>query len=1200
MAAEFVHLHVHTQYSFLDGAVRIGGLARRAKEAGMCAVAITDHGNMFGALQLHKYCGKSGLMPIIGCEINVARAVQGRESKHLPIDHLVLLARNNQGYKNLLSIVSRGHVEPASDLGPSVTWETVQAQSAGLIALTGCMGGMVAQQVLEYGEQAGLASLDRLRGSFEKGHLFVELQDHGLVEQPVLNRILVDTARKLELPLVATNDVHYLSREDADAQIYLSCAHSGRTYTQAKGMHHGSSEMYFKTAEEMETRFHELPEALSSTLAIAEMCRDLKLELGKPMLPELQGAGGVRHAGDTSGTWPRRDSGRGSPSSRRSARMVDQEAYWKQPRDRSWTSSSRWASRDTSSSSGTSSGTQRSNGIPVGPGRGSGAGSIVAYAMRITDLDPIPYSLLFERFLNPERVSMPDFDVDFCMDRRDEVIEYVAEKYGRESVGQIATFHELKARSVIKDVARAMGLPANEAQQMASLIPPNPKVQGQMYTIPESARGRAEARGALKDDAVAREPHRSAQQARRPHASRRQARRRRRHQQGPALGPRALLRQRRQARHAVLQGRRRAGRPRQVRLPRAQDADRHRHRGASLVNARPDRRRRDSSIVAKVPLDDKLTYALLQTRRDDRRVPARVDGHAAALQGLSSRRVRGHRRRGRALPARAARHRHGEGLRRLQARAQADRRPAPALSTTSWRPRTASSSTRSRSCRSRRSWPATRSAAPTCSAAPWARRSPRRWPSRRRSSSRARARRASAHEDAERIFGLLEYFAGYGFNKSHSAAYALLTYQTAYLKAHYPVEFLCALLTADKSKIEKVVRIIAEGRAMGVTILPPDINDSRTDFTVVYASPGGDYRASRGSKIKDAYQPQIRFGLGAVRGLGESALMSVFEARDAGGPFHDLFDFAERVDSRRVNKATLESLIQCGAFDTTLAARGISRARAFAAVDRALERSRSASKDRERGQTTLFSVFGAQTSTGENSKLEEYPQAEPWDLRDTLMREKQSLGFYVSGHPLDRYGKDLRRFEIIPTADLPTQNQWARVRVAGVAEGYRERVFKGSRVAFFELLDEGGRVDVKIGEKKVDAFAPLLASGEPLLVEGKVSFPMAAEDEVEEEGPRKPTLFLDEAKPLAAAILGETRSIALRLGVDRVRPEQMHTLRQVLESSPGNCPVSVVVDMADGAQAHLAVGSALRVAPSDGLLAGLERLFGENIAELKS
>jgi DNA polymerase-3 subunit alpha len=462
-------------------------------------------------------------------------------------------------------------------------------------------------------------------------------------------------------------------------------------------------------------------------------------------------------------------------------------------------------------------------------------------------------------------------------------------------------------------------------------------------------------------------------------------------------------------------------------------------------------------------------------------------------------------------------------------------------------------------------------------------------------------------EDAERIFALLEYFAGYGFNKSHSAAYALLTYQTAYLKAHYPVEFFCGLMTADRDKIEKVVRIIAEGRAWGVEILPPEVNESKTDFTVVYSAPAagptnGKRAGRKSTKVKDPLNPKIRFGLGAIRGVGDSALQAVLEAREAGGPFADLFDFAQRVDPKRVNKAVFEALVQCGAFDDSLKARGVTRARAFGAIDRALERSRRASRDREGGQTDLFSLFAkaAPAAAPSASRLEDYPAVEPWDLRENLVREKQSLGFYVSGHPLDRYGVELGRFEVVPASALAGKDPWSRVRVGGMVEGYRERVFKGGggKVAFFSLEDQNGRVEVKVRQQQIETYSEILVKGEPVLITGKVSFPQQDEGE-ETDAPREPTLLLDEAVLLADAIRAETKHVSIRVSEQRAGREHIDRLRDVLRQSPGACSVQLVIQLKDGSEAHLAISREYRVEPSDGMLARLEKLFGEKVAELR-
>jgi DNA polymerase-3 subunit alpha len=469
-------------------------------------------------------------------------------------------------------------------------------------------------------------------------------------------------------------------------------------------------------------------------------------------------------------------------------------------------------------------------------------------------------------------------------------------------------------------------------------------------------------------------------------------------------------------------------------------------------------------------------------------------------------------------------------------------------------------------------------------------------------------------KEADRIFGLLEYFAGYGFNKSHSAAYALITYQTAWLKAHYPVELLCAILTSDKDRIDKVVRTIADARAMGVTVLPPDVNESDTDFKVVYTNPQGDKKLRRGVKgPQDTHGPQIRFGLGAVRGLGGAALEAVFEARQS-GPFRDLFDLGARVDAKRVNKAVFEALVQCGAFDLTLSERGVSRARAFASVDIALERSRAASRDRAAGQTTLFGLFDAAPQAGPAGggssgpaapTAGDYVECEPWDRRELLVREKLALGFYVSGHPLERYVRGeagLARLGAAGISECAGMDDWAMVKVAGMVEGYRERIFKdgGGKVAFFELEDLSGRVNVKMRARDIDQYAHLMAAGEPVLVTGKVSFPQRSEDaEDDGDAPREPTILLNEVHPLSDAVRADTRQIAIRVRAERTSPADLNSLARVLTSARGTCPVSLCVSFADGREAVLSLGEGWRVDVGDPLLSGIERIFGEQVAELR-
>jgi len=449
-------------------------------------------------------------------------------------------------------------------------------------------------------------------------------------------------------------------------------------------------------------------------------------------------------------------------------------------------------------------------------------------------------------------------------------------------------------------------------------------------------------------------------------------------------------------------------------------------------------------------------------------------------------------------------------------------------------------------------------------------------------------------------------------HNSHSAAYALITYQTAYLKAHYPVELLCGIMTSDKERIDKVVRTIADARAMGVTVLPPDVNESDIDFKVVYTHPKGDRRPKkneRGPVSKDPCGPQIRFGLGAVRGLGGAALEALLEARKEGGPFVDLFDFASRVDAMRVNKGVFEALVQCGAFDSTLASRGITRADAFASIEMALERSRAASRDRERGQTNLFGLFdaGAKASggSGTSASAGDYVKSEPWDRREMLGREQKALGFYVSGHPLERYLKgagSLAKLEAVPTVQLATTEAWSVVKVCGMVEGYRERIFKdgGGKIALFDLEDLWGRVTVKVRSNQIDTYAPILTAGEPVVVTGKVSFPFReADSEEEEEGPKEPTLFLNGAVRLSDSVKSDTKLVNIRLRAESTTEAHLQKMADVLGRSQGNCPVTLVFTMKDGTEAFLSLGKTYRVEVGDEVLAGLEKIFGEQVAELR-
>ncbi len=1209
-AAEFVHLHVHSQYSLLDGAVKVKDLVKRVAAGGMRAVAVTDHGNMFGAITLYKTAKESRVQPILGCELEVC--ARGGHGHHLPV-----LAATTEGYKNLVRLVSRGHVSPPAEVRPgavAVSFDDVAAHAKGLVGLTGCMGGLVAQAVLEEGEGRGREVLAMLRDAFEPGSLYVELQDHGLPEQTVLNGILAGLARELALPIVATNDVHYAEKADAEAHLYLSCIKTGRSLEEAKERHHGSSEMYLKSPDEMCMLFADHPGALRSTIEIAEKCK-LSLKLGEPMLPSFR----VPEGYDTVGYFrhvAREGLARRFEEIATQGRTIAREAYEKRlETELDVIAKMNFAGyflivwdfiRHA-----------KESGIPVGPGRGSGAGSIVAYSMRITDLDPIPYGLLFERFLNPERVSMPDFDVDFCMDRRDEVIAYVQRKYGETSVGQIATFAELKSKSVVKDVARCIGITPVEAQQIANLIPR--KTPAETYTITEALGIEPKLKQLYETDARIKE---LLDQARKLEGLTRHAGK---HAAGIVISEGPLWDHvpvfRDEKSKSAAQGGAEGALVTQYYKDDVEQAGLVKFDflglktltvldiAARLVDARPDTA--EKLDLSRIPLDDAPTYRLLGSGETKGVFQLESDGMQKLFKDLRADCFED-------IVAAVALYRpgpmgagmHEDFVRRKHGLAPiASLHPLiddivkPTYGVIVYQEQVMQI--------------AQQLAGYTLGGADLLRRAmgkkkPEEMAKQKSVFVEGATKKGVAIGEAERIFGLLEYFAGYGFNKSHSAAYALITYQTAWLKAHYPVELLCAILTSDKDRIEKVVRTIADARAMGVTVLPPDVNESDTDFKVVYTRPGGAVSGKKrprgGGKIRDPLGAQIRFGLGAVRGLGGAALEAVFEARREGGPFRDLFDLAARVDAKRVNKAVFEALVQCGAFDSSLEERGIPRARAFASIDVALERSRAASRDREAGQTTLFGLFDAARPAGPATvappSAGDYAEAEPWDRRELLVRERQSLGFYVSGHPLDRYLKGeggLAKLAASLIADCASMGDWAVVTLVGMVEGYREKIFKdgGGKIAFFELEDLTGRLSVKVRAREIEQFAHVLTSGEPVLIEGKVSFPQRAEDEEPEEGPREPTILLNSVRPLADAVRERSRSIAIRVRAERTRPADLASLARVLSGARGSCPVSLYVTFEGGAEAVLALGDTWRVDVGDPLLSGIERIFGEQVAELR-
>jgi DNA polymerase-3 subunit alpha len=1087
---------------------------------------------------------------------------------------------------------------------PRIDFEVLHQHSKGVVGLSACMGGYVAQEILNKGPEVGREALAKLRDCFDPGHFFVELQDHGFPENRPLNQVLGRLADELGLPLVGTNDCHYLERQSAHAQLVLQCIGAGRSVREMEAVHHHSSELYLKTPEQMVNLFAHVPDASRNTLVIAEMCAGQATPLGDPKLPRFSVPGGATEE-DYLRALSVAGLGRRLKEMRERGERLEEDVYHRRLE----------LELDVILKMGFAGyflivqdfiNWAKDNGVPVGPGRGSGAGSLVAWALRITDLNPITHGLLFERFLNPERVSMPDFDIDFCMDQRDRVIQYVREKYGQASVGQIATFHQLKSRSVVRDVGRVMGMTPGEAGLIATMIPE--PVQGKSVPIRDALEQEARLKTAYETDEQARELLDTAQ------ALENLTRHAGMHAAGvvisegpiwdhvPVFCPEPDVYVTQYHKDDVES----AGLVKfdflGLRTLTVIDI------ATKLIDRRPDRKD-DPFRIDQIPMDDPATYALLQSGETTNVFQLESSGMQSLFKQLRPDRFDD-------IVAAVALYRPGpmgaqmdkDFVHRKHGRQKVEY-PHPSLAAIL-------EETRGVIVYQEQVMQiAQEMAGYSLGGADLLRRAMGKKKASEMEKQKAvfiegATARGHTKEKAEEVFDLMAYFAGYGFNKSHSAAYALITYQTAYLKAHYPVEFSCATLTADKEKIDKVVRTVAEARSMGITVLPPDVNESEIEFTVVY-TPDDAQDVARlrhkpvcfSGEVHDPMGPKIRFGLGAIKGVGTSAVEAILEARQAeadGGerPFVDVFDFCARVDLRRVNKSVIEALVQCGAFDTVHDAIRVHRSQAFIAIEQAIERGKRIQAERSSGQESLFGLMGEEDEAhAYEHPGGSFPALDPWDSRQQLSREKSTLGFYVSGHPLDRYRSELLRFCDATTESIASLENNRQITVGGTVEGYRERRTKmGHTMAFFHIEDALGRVEVIVRPKPLEkaGLREALQSGQPILLTGRVKH---EQDRNDESAAPEAKILLEEATLLSEALHARTTSITVRLSVEAIDRSKLDSLRAMLEQFPGPCPVSLELSSPGDWRVNLSE-TGLFVDPSDGLLTGLERLFGAKVCEL--
>jgi DNA polymerase III subunit alpha len=1157
----FAHLHLHTQYSLLDGANKISALVPRVKELGMPAVAMTDHGNMFGAIEFYRTCRAAGVKPIIGCEVYMAPRSRKEQKTSRADDyeaggnfHMILLAMNMEGYRNLCTLVSLAYRE-GFYFKPRIDKELLRELHGGLIATSGCLSGEInrAFQGDNYARGREIAA-EYLQIFGDRYYL--EIQDNHIPLQARCNEMLKELSRDLGIPVLATNDCHYLTPEDARAHEVLLCIQTGKILSDPNRWKFETDQLYVKTPEEMQAAFRDVPDAVSNTLAVAARC-DLELTTSH-QFPEYRVGPAETleqrlEADAHRGLEERLAAGCGHGAGPITGSAV--EPYWARLETELRTINQlRFAGyflivADFINHA-------KAQGIPVGPGRGSAAGSLVAYALRITDLDPLRYHLLFERFLNQGRKSMPDIDVDFCYERRDEVLRYVREKYGEDRVAGIITFGTLKGKQAIKDVGRVLEYTFGETDRIAKLYPA--PVQGRDHPL---------------ERALALEP--------RLRELRDRGDERDRQLFDHALRLEGLLRH--ASKHAA--GVVIANRPLSEYLPLFVDKD-----GAVLTqypfgdvewiglikfdflglktltllaNAVAMIRERTGAApdLTQLPLDDAATYRLLakgdtigvfQMESGGMRKmitqlrPSRFEDLIAALalfrpgpldSGMDQDFIK--RKHGKErvtyehpLLEGILNETYGTLVYQEQVMQIAQVLAGYSLEDADNLRRAMGKKKKAEMDKERGSF------------------------------REGAVRNGIPRDLATSIFDQMEKFAAYGFNKSHSAAYALISFQTAYLKAHHPHELMAALLSLEMGETDSTYKNIAECRSHGIPILPPDINESRERFTVT--------------------DKGIRFGLGAVKGVGSKAIEIILAARHEGGPFKDLADFVQRVRGQQINRRVIESLVKCGAFDSlhesraTLLSEGEAGTPAY--LDRVLQWASVTT-----GATDQITLFA----------LESVPPPPPpanvreWSAKERLAAEKETVGFYITGHPLDKFDASLRRITTAPIAELSSRTHQEKVKVGGVIHTLRLKNNKrGDRYATFNLEDKSGTMEVIVWPEAYRRHESLITSDEPMCVSGAL--------EISEE---RCQIIADELVALAAVRERSAREVRLRLEENALTTERAAELARTLEAHPGSCPTWLEV-CADGFVAHVRL-SRFKVAASEKLVEAVERLFGERVAHLQ-
>ncbi len=1134
--SEFIHLHLHTQYSLLDGACRIPEILNLANQHKMDSLAITDHGNMFGAIDFYLEAQKCGIKPIIGCEVYVAPGSR-LDKTSVGIDeasyHLILLARDETGYQNLMKLVSIGYLE-GFYYRPRIDKEILAQLSGGLIGLTACLKGEVPVLLQQKRFNDALKVADTYLNIFGKGNFYLEVQGNSIPEQKIVNDGLVKISKELNIGLAATNDVHYLTRDRASSHEALLCIQTQTTLDDPNRMRFQTDEFYFTSPQEMKELFKELPEAIANTVEIAKRC-NLELDFSKIHLPKYE-----------------------PPQGQSKEEFLKQlcEAGLKERYGNITPFITERLEHELKIIKGTGFVSYflivwdfihyaKTQGIPVGPGRGSAAGSLVSYLLGITDLDPLKYGLLFERFLNPERLGLPDIDIDFCYERRQEVIDYVTKKYGQENVAQIITFGTMQARAVVRDVGRVMGVSYADVDRIAKMIPPELDM-----TLKKALGSEAELNNLYKND---------------PQITK---------LINTALSLEGLNR------HASVHaaGVVIADKPLNNYIPLFKTGDGQITSGYSMgilekigllkvdflglrtltvINetVKLIKQTQGKKIdIEKLPLDDPQTYKLLSAAHTIGVFQVESSGMRDLLKKLEPNRFED-------LIALLALYRPGPiGSGMLDDFMKRKHNQVPIKYEHPQLEPILKETYGIMVYQEQIMQIASSLAGFSLAQADLLRKAmgkkiPEVMEKQRKNFIIGCVRNGIRELIANKIFDLIEYFSGYGFNRSHSAAYALISYRTAYLKANYPVEFMTALLTSERDNTDKIVEYVNEAESMGLKVLPPDINESGILFKVIDKN-------------------IISFGLLAVKNVGAGAVESIVEAKKE-GKFNSLEDLCKRIDLRLANKKVLESLIKCGAMDSF----NMPRAQMVVSLEMLLEFASRSQKEKAKGQISFFDQGFPEN--GFKNVPNNLPLVREWPEPQLLSFEKEMLGFYVSGHPLARYAKQLRLFASASTSTLMQHKDEDEIKIVGLIAKIKQTTTraKQEKMAILKLEDLEGGVEVLVFPRTYQKVYRCLQLSTVVLVRGILN--------LKEDTPKIIANDLTAFDAIYKSITG------ININLSGIRENIFESLKELLAASHGNTPIYLRLDTPTKSRTHIVVGENLYVAPSEKLIQDIGELLGE-------